>query len=443
LNITIKTILRKDAPRPAANARPAMLLSIANGAGHTRAAQAIAQALEARASTETQRSFAKPRIVEVNDFMTPIARFTHVTAYLWLVKNAPHVWARIDRYQKAQTQTSPEWFWRRHCRKLFDLARELNPSAFVATEVGCCEIAALIKRDLHLRAPLVFVATDHDVDRACIQPEVDLYCVANESSRRTLIENGAHPLRIKVWGVPVAADVAALAKKFDRRRALRNRICDELKFDARKPLVLASGGGEGGGKLTEAAARILRNNHALQLIVLTGRNAKLAAKLEKLRQSDETARARLRVLGWTKNVADLLGAADLLVSQLGVTFDEALAAELPIVALPPQPGSEWIKYRLLEEWGVGRAVQTIDEMSATVDALLRDEESLAAMRANARRRRKVDAAENIARWILDETTSFRRNASETSDFDASEIDISGALASVGVQSSVNAASGNG
>jgi processive 1,2-diacylglycerol beta-glucosyltransferase len=139
---------------------PVLILTISNGAGHIRVAEGLASAIRA----------AQPAtpvlIADVADYMSPLARFTHVTAYLWIVKHAPAAWDRIDCYQKRQTHTSPEWFYRRGCRSLFELARRVRPRAIVATEVGCCEIAALIKRDFALDVPLVAVNDDFDADRA-------------------------------------------------------------------------------------------------------------------------------------------------------------------------------------------------------------------------------------------------------------------------------------
>src|SRR5205085_826639 len=129
-----------------ARANPVLILTISNGAGHIRVAEGIAAAVRA------MQPAAPVLVADVADYMTPLARFTHVTAYLWLVKHAPSAWDRIDRYQKQQPHTSPEWFYRRGCRKLFELAGRVRPRALVATEVGCCEIAALIKRDLALVA---------------------------------------------------------------------------------------------------------------------------------------------------------------------------------------------------------------------------------------------------------------------------------------------------
>ncbi|HYX42621.1 MAG TPA: hypothetical protein VE821_13030, partial [Pyrinomonadaceae bacterium] len=175
---------------------PVLILTISNGAGHIRVAEGIAAALRAESSAPVV-------IADVADYMTPLVRFTHVTAYLWLVKHAPAVWERIDRYQKRQTHTSPEWFYRRGCRKLFELARRIRPRALVATEVGCCEIAALIKRDLALDVPLVAVNNEYDADRAWVQAGVDLYCFATEQCGAELVEHGAPRERICIWGAPL------------------------------------------------------------------------------------------------------------------------------------------------------------------------------------------------------------------------------------------------
>ena len=92
-------------------------------------------------------------------------------------------------------------------------------------------------------------------------------------------------------------------------------------------------------------------------------------------------------------------ASDLFVSKLGNSFDEAIAAELPIVALEPPPGSERVQYKLLDEWGIGCAVHTLDEMADTIARLLEDSARLKAMRKRARGRRLIDAADRIAQWL--------------------------------------------
>ena len=150
-----------------AEKRPVLILTIANGSGHTRVAQGLAAAIRA----------AQPAlpvmVVDVADYMTRLARFTHVTSYLWLVKQAPALWDLIDRYQKRQTQTSPDWYYRRGCKRLFELASVLQPRALIATEVGCCEIAALIKRDLALKKLATYMdVTMHKDKQGCFVVDV-------------------------------------------------------------------------------------------------------------------------------------------------------------------------------------------------------------------------------------------------------------------------------
>jgi processive 1,2-diacylglycerol beta-glucosyltransferase len=278
----------------------------------------------------------------------------------------------------------------------------MQPAALVATEVGCCEIAALIKRDLRLAIPLVAVNGEYDADRAWVQPEVDLYSVPEPRVLDEVAQSGAPRQRIRAWGVPLAGEFCGPLN----RSAARQAVCRRLDLSLERPLVLVSGGSEGLGRPDDVAARLLSLDRDQQIVVLAGRNAALWQRCEAL--ADSSGRAgRLRVLGWTAGVRELMEAADLLVSKLGHTFDEAIATELPIVALPPPPGSEDVQFRLLEEWGVGCAVATLDDLARVVDQLLADRGRLDALRYAAARHRNVDAANRISGWILERVRSSR------------------------------------
>lgn len=372
-----------------AGARPVLILTIANGAGHIRVAQGLAAAIRTQPGLPVL-------VVDVADYMTPLARFTHVTGYLWLVKYAPALWDRIDRYQKRQTSTSPNWYYRRGCKRLFELARLLQPRALIATEVGCCEIAALIKRDLALKSPLIAVNDDPDADRAWVQAEVDLYCFGSGELGEELISHGAPSGRIATWGVPLAQGFGVRRE----REQERGDVCRWLALDPSLPLILIAGGGEGMGQIEETAARLLHLERPVQLVVLTGHNERLKARCERLAQNGR--RSRWRVLGWTEpeQMVKLMCAADLMVSKLGSMFNEAIASELPIIALEPPPGAERVQYRLLEEWNVGCAVQTLDQVVDRVEGLLGYPQLLETMRRKARAHQSPDVSQRIARWLV-------------------------------------------
>jgi len=94
-----------------------------------------------------------------------------------------------------------------------------------------------------------------------------------------------------------------------------------------------------------------------------------------------------------------MSAADLMVSKLAGMFDEAIACGLPLVSLEPPPGAERLQHALLDEWGVGRAVWSIEELTQTVSQLLHDPSQLAEMRKNARSRKPQNAARRVAKWL--------------------------------------------
>ncbi|MBS1797409.1 MAG: glycosyltransferase [Acidobacteria bacterium] len=380
------------APRgAAAGTRPVLILTIDNGAAHTKAAEAIAAAWR-------RGGAANPvEIVEVSTMMSPFARFTHVSLYLWLVKNAPAVWQRIDAYQKGRPATSPDWFYRRECRRLFDFARAAGPAALVATEVGCLEIAALVKRDLGLDVPLAAVNLDYDGDRAWVRPEVDLYCLATESVAAELGRHGAAREKIRVWGVPLAAEFG-LVDAAERGRT-RTEICEALELRPFKPLILVAGGGEGLGRIEEIVRRLAPL--PVQLVVLTGRNARLKARLERIAPP-----ATVRILGWTRQMPDLMKAADFSISKLGLSFYEATACGLPIVALPPPPGAERAQYEFLAQTGIGRAVKTLDELARTVLELLENPNLLRRMRNRLGALGQRTAADELAGWLTEEITKL-------------------------------------
>jgi UDP-N-acetylglucosamine:LPS N-acetylglucosamine transferase len=87
------------------------------------------------------------------------------------------------------------------------------------------------------------------------------------------------------------------------------------------------------------------------------------------------------------------------VSKPGHTFDEAIASGLPLVSLPPPPGSEVVQYRLLDEWHVGRGVRDLDDLAVVVTRLLADPAELSALRQSVGARRRAGSARSVARWI--------------------------------------------
>src|SRR5271167_3677563 len=144
-----------------------LILTVAHGAAHRRASQAPRKALVE----------INPKLtVQVEDALehcTPWFR-AYYDSYEIPLKYWPSLWGWIESMQHQSESTGPGWFYRRGAQPLFRFIRSFEPDVVVATEVGMCELAAIMKREL--RGGFYLVGLElMDFNRAWVQPEVDLY----------------------------------------------------------------------------------------------------------------------------------------------------------------------------------------------------------------------------------------------------------------------------
>src|SRR5262249_56289378 len=101
---------------------------------------------------------------------------------------------------------------------------------------------------------------------------------------------------------------------------------------------------------------------------VTGRNEKLKDRLAALPCPD---RHRAQVIGFTKEIDELMAAADLVVSKPGgLTTSETLARGAAMVIVNPIPGQESRNSDFLLENGAAIKVNNIATLSYKLTALL-------------------------------------------------------------------------
>ena len=121
------------------------------------------------------------------------------------------------------------------------------------------------------------------------------------------------------WAHP-GADLHLASYPCSARRA--------LGLDPEPPLIVVSGGGWGVGDLRGAISAALAVER-VQVIVVCGENEPATRRLS----SHYASHSQVRVLGYTHAMADLLGAANVLVhSTGGMTCLEAAAQGCPVIA---------------------------------------------------------------------------------------------------------------
>jgi UDP-N-acetylglucosamine:LPS N-acetylglucosamine transferase len=144
----------------------------------------------------------------------------------------------------------------------------------------------------------------------------------------------------------------------------RARAQAELKLDPARPVGLVLFGGEGSAAMEEIARRL----DTRQLILICGKNEKLAAKLRAMSRS-----APAFVEGFTREVPRYMQLADYFIGKPGPgSLSEAMAMRLPVIVernawtLPQERyNAEWIR-----EHGVGLVLPNFRGIAGAVDELL-------------------------------------------------------------------------
>jgi 1,2-diacylglycerol 3-beta-galactosyltransferase len=278
------------------------------------------------------------------------------------------------------------------------MLREHPADVIVSVHPLCVHAARWAMADLGITAPFVTVVTDLLTAHAYwFYPDVRRIIVPTEGARARGIGFGVPPELIHVRGLPVARKFTTYLDAPHDRAALRV----QLGLAPAGRVVLMVGGGEGMGPLYEMAraidAALPLDGEAVQLVIITGRNAALRARL----QAAEW-RHPLRAEGFVTNMPEWMAAADVLVTKAGPgTITEGLIAGLPLVLLGKVPGQEDgnVDYVVQEHVGAW------ETNPAQAGALLREwlapgGTALAEMAARARRLAHPHAAAEIAADIL-------------------------------------------
>ena len=150
------------------------------------------------------------------------------------------------------------------------------------------------------------------------------------------------------------------------------------------------------GDVFSIARAVAHASLDLELVVVTGRNEKLRARLERVSWEVPT-----RVLGFATNMPALMHAADVLITKAGPsTISEALACGLPMLISGSLRGQEEGNTEWVVEQGAGLFTPTPEAVAMALKELLRPgNEALIRMAEKARRAAKPDAALEAARLV--------------------------------------------
>ena len=369
-----------------------LIMSASVGAGHLRAAEAVEAALRQTVPDAVVKN------IDILEMTNRLFRRLYGRFYLDLVNRAPHV---LGYFYDMLDQ--PSRSGRNRGDRLRLAVEKLNLSKFIRfvqaerwdlvinTHFLPAEIIAALRKQKKLKLPQVTVTTDFETHRLWVNQPCERYFTATQE--------GA--LYLHSWGVPAKDTLATgipVHPVFSEAKD-RSTLVAKHGLAADRPIVLQLSGGFGVGPIAKLYHALLEVTEPIQVVVVTGRNEQLKAQLHKM---PCPPRHKSKVLGFTKEIDELMAVADLVVSKPGgLTTSETLARGAVMVIVNPIPGQESRNSDFLLESGAAIKVNNAATLCHKVTALLADPKRLAMIRENVKRVARPRAAFDVVNKSLE------------------------------------------
>ena len=375
-----------------------LIVTASIGAGHNRAAQAIAAEIKAENPT------AKIHIVDFMSTKTAYLNNMLKLIYLKMLMLLPTMYELLYNWSGGNIKgASIKRLLAVAMRKDMEgLIKRYQAKTVICTHPFPCAAASYLKRKKTCDFLLAGVITDFAIHQLWIYKQVDLYFVANAELKQELVEKGIEVGAINVTGIPIAPSFNVVQDK--------EKIGLKLGLDLNKHIILIMGGGLGMGGVKDTLQSLEQLAEEIQILVVAGENDCLQDSLQKFALK---SRHHIKIWGYSDNIQELMAVAQLLISKPGaLTISEALAMELPMILCEPIPGQEKENAQFVETKGAAVWVKNKKDIPEVVAEYLKNKQTLLKMRSRAKEYKKPLAAKEIINIIFKKINSKINNVVE-------------------------------
>lgn len=369
-----------------------LILYASYGGGHLSAAKSIQKYIEENyPEVQTETIDCIKYISNALDKLT-------TGAYREMAKKIPSLWGKI--YLNSQKGALGHLSSRANkfmAIKLKNLIKEKQPNIVISTHPFSSQMISYLKGKGKISPTLATIMTDFASHEQWLigHEYTDYFFVSNENMQKELCDYGVENSKIHVTGIPMSD---RFFKKLDK-----DKIYDMFELNPNQKVILFFGGGEFGlGK--ERTIQILRsfiiNLPTYQIVAISGKNEKMKETFENI-VTELNAKDRVKVLGFTDKVPELMNISYLVVTKPGgLTSTESLASHLPMIIINPIPGQEEQNAEFLENHGVGIWIRKKDNVNEIITKLFSSKETIEKMREATKILAKTHSTKNICETIL-------------------------------------------
>ncbi|MBU0678359.1 MAG: hypothetical protein KJ626_09595 [Verrucomicrobia bacterium] len=309
--------------------------------------------------------------------------------YMITVRRTPELWeALYDNFWVAYLiRRLREIVQRGKSESLGRLMAEFAPHAVVCTQAYPFAVMVSFAARNGSDFSLFAVTTDFVPHRFWITGSARnaQYVVPTGSAAARLMWLGIEQDRVHILGIPVSVDCAAVSRAKHGAR------------DQRRVLIM--GGSRGIGVRYRTVRRLDLCPETFTIDVVCGTNRRLRRRLIRSRHRFKHP---IRVRGYVHNAVTLMSRADLMLTKAGgLTLAESACVGVPLLLVRPLPGQEKGNTEAMVHHGAALHVANEYDVTRSVSMLLSNQALLKMMRDKALALACPDAAENIARLVLD------------------------------------------
>jgi UDP-N-acetylglucosamine:LPS N-acetylglucosamine transferase len=331
-----------------------LIVSADIGEGHDLPARAVAREFHEE-NPHAQISIVNS-LPAMGPLMTHILRENSAFMFRWVP------WWFDFQYRLLMHFGPTRWFTRKlltliGSRGLVRLIKAHDPDLIVSTYPGATAILGELRQRGKLKMPCYSSITDLAGLHYWAHPGIDMHFITHPESAEE-VESIAGPGSVR-WAKPPTTP--AFLEPRDRAAARA-----ALDLPAEGTVIVVSGGGWGVGDLVGAARTALEVEDAT-VLCLCGHNDRVRALVQAQLGGDP----RLRVMGFTKQMSDVLGAADALIhSSAGLTVLEAIIRGCPVISYGFGYGHVRESNRALERFGLAQVVKNVEQLKPALDRAL-------------------------------------------------------------------------
>lgn len=362
------------------------------GGGHLSAAKSIQNHI-----VEKCENVAVEMIDCMKYINKPIEKLT-TGAYREMAKKTPKLWGKIySGSQKGLLSVISKDSNKLMAKKLNKLIQERKPNLIISTHPFSSQMCSYLKKKGLINCRLATVMTDFAMHKQWLigHEYIDYFFVSNENMKNDMVEYGVNANKIFVTGIPMSN---RFFENFDN-----TKIYEMFNLNPEKKVILFFGGGEfglGKDKTIQVLKAFITLVPNYQIVAIAGKNEKMKQEFKKL-VNEYNASNRIKVLGFTDKVPELMHIACLVVTKPGgLTTTETLACGLPMVIINPIPGQEEENAEFLVSNGVAIWIKKDDNLEDVISSLF-SSDALEKMKENVKSLSKRNSTEAICKISLE------------------------------------------